>query len=124
MSAPNLLVSSGLSCTAKTSFYTCTGSVVSTTLTVPANTVWKLNGVFACNVTTATATVTVSVYRSSTNNYLVYALPIPPGASISIIGRADGGINLEEGDVLYAGSGTNTAILLSFIYDAFLYTAP
>ena len=59
--------------------------------------VQKVNALFVSNINTATATVSVDVYRSATAYRLAYAVNVPANSTLDIMSKS---IYLEEGDSL------------------------
>ena len=78
----------------------------------------RVNSIIASNVLgTAASNLSVSIYRGSTHTYLVKTLPVPTNASVVVLGKADGGLNLEEGDTIYALASASSALDLLISYD-------
>ena len=76
-----------------------TGGAVN--VNVPAESCYKIESIYISNkdgTNTATASVYVSTDNGSTQHYLIKAVPVPPGASISVL---DTPLFLDETDLLY-----------------------
>jgi hypothetical protein len=116
MAAPNLTNLTTI--TGKLQPYAVTTSLASTGLSVGTGKLCRVNTIFASNVVgTAAAKLSVTVYRGSTHTYIVKNVSIPAEASVVVLGKADGGLNLEESDVIYAQASAGTAIELLISYD-------
>jgi stress response protein SCP2 len=71
-----------------------------------SGTVLKVNVLQVANVNgTASATITASIYRSSTEYKIAHAIPVVAASSLTIIDKSTA-IYLEEGDSLRLTSGT------------------
>jgi len=68
---------------------------------VPAESCMKIESIYLANkdgTNTATASVYVSIDNGSSTFYLIHLVPIPPGASVSIL---DTPLYLDETDLIY-----------------------
>ena len=98
MSAPNLVNVAeiiGVTDTTQTSNSAQYYSVFSTS-TVPAEYVYKVNTVLACNVTNSNILVNL---RHGGSAFLAYQISIPAGSSLALVGK-DTPIYVEESDEL------------------------
>ena len=82
---------------------------------VPAESCMKIESIYIANkdgTNTATANVYVSDDNGSSSNYLIFQVPVPPGASISIL---DTPIFLDETDLIYgeASAASDIDIVIS-----------
>jgi hypothetical protein len=107
MAAPNIVNVATI--TAKTAV-----QAVSTTPTdivtnsAASGTVVKLNVLNVANINgTAAATVTASVYRSSTEYKIAHVISVPAGASLVVLDKTSS-IYLEEGDSLRLTASANS----------------
>ncbi len=73
-----------------------------------SNTIVKINTLNVANVNgSASATITASIYRSTTQYYLAYTVTVPAGASLVILDKTSQ-IYLEEGDSLRLTASANS----------------
>lgn len=116
MTAPNLRNPSTI--TGKTAIYSCT-TTLSEVLPNPSgsNKVIKINTIRCANVNASlTATVDVTIYRSSVHKYLIKTVQIPATKSLIVTDKNEY-IYLEEGDSVYALSGTSGDIDMTITYE-------
>ena len=76
-------------------------------LDVPTDSCMKIDSIYLANkdgTNTAQASVIVSANNGSSSFYLIHLVPIPPGASVSVI---DTPIYLDETDLLYGEASAN-----------------
>jgi len=72
-----------------------------------SNTVVKINNLIISNINgTSAATITASVYRSTTEFKVAHVVSVPPGASIVVLDKSSS-IYLEEGDSLRLTASAN-----------------
>jgi len=74
---------------------------------VPAESCMKIESIYLANkdgTNTATASVYVSADNGSSTFYLIHLVPIPPGASISVL---DTPLFLDETDLIYGEASAN-----------------
>lgn len=77
------------------------GTSLTAILDVPTDSCMKIDSIYISNIdgtNTATASIAVSKDNGSTQHYLIKAVPVPPGASISVL---DTPLFLDETDLLY-----------------------
>lgn len=91
------------------------GTSLAAILDVPTHSCMRLDSIYLSNIdgtNTATASVAVSKDNGSTQRYLIKNVPIPPGASISVL---DAPIYLDETDLLYhqASAASDIDIIVS-----------
>ena len=82
---------------------------------VPAESCMKIESIYIANkdgTNTATASVYVSDDNGSSSSYLIHAVPVPPGTSISIL---DTPLYLDETDLIYgeASAANDIDIVIS-----------
>lgn len=108
MAAPNIVNVSNISGnTAVQVVSTSATAIVSNA--AASNTVVKINNLIIANTSASVATITASVYRSSTDYYLTYQISVPANASFTAIDKPTS-IYLQEGDSLRLLSGTASAL--------------
>ena len=118
MAAPNIVNVTTI--TGKLTPYAVTNTLASTGVAnaTSSGKLLRVNSIIASNVLgSAASTLSVTVYRGTTHTCLVKTLPVPANASVVILGKADGGLNLEEGDTLYAQAGASSAVEMLVSYD-------
>lgn len=78
-------------------------------ITAGSNTIFKINSVIVANVNgTASADVTVSLYKNQTTEYkLAFTVPVPADATLVVISK-DSFIYLEENDSLRFSASANS----------------
>lgn len=111
MAAPNIINITSI--TGKTIAYSVTGSLASTGVENAANSnkLIRLSTMIAANRSVATVALSVTFFRASTHRYIVSTIPVPANSTIVILSKVDGGgLNLEEGDAIYAQAGSSAAI--------------
>jgi hypothetical protein len=107
MAAPNIVNVSNI--VAKTAVQ----AVTTTATDIVANagssgTVVKLNALQVANVNgSAAATITASIYRSSTEHKIAHVISVPGGSTLSVIDKTTS-IYLEEGDSLRLTASANS----------------
>lgn len=73
-----------------------------------SNTVVKLNGLIVSNVNgTSAATITASVFRSSTEYKVAHVISVPAGSTLVVLDKTTS-IYLEEGDSLRLTASANS----------------
>lgn len=98
MTAPNIAALTTI--TGETDVLAVTGSATAiTTNSAASGKVYKVNALYISNVTTTAKWVTVDFYRSSTAYRIVYQIPVPVGATLTVIDK-NAPVYLEEGDAL------------------------
>jgi hypothetical protein len=109
MTAPNIVNVTAI--TAKSAV-----QAVSTTATdiisntAGSGTVLKVNVLQVANVhASASATITASIYRSSTEYKVAHAIPVVTASSLTVIDKSTS-IYLEEGDSLRLTAGANASL--------------
>lgn len=87
-------------------------------LSCPANYVYKVNTITACNYSGASADVTVSFYKNSagTTYYLAYTITVPSKTTLVVVSK-DTQIYLNESDNLSAFASANSAIHIVCSYE-------
>jgi hypothetical protein len=115
MAAPNLKQPTTI--TGKTAVYSCTASLASALANgASSNQLLKVNVVRACNLTSSSGSVDLTVYRSSTHSYIGKSLSVPPESSLVLLDRNEY-LYLEEGDALYAKANAVSTIDLTIHYE-------
>lgn len=115
MAAPNLREPAGVY--GNTEGYAVSdGLAVTLSNAAASNKALKVTTVRACNVTSSSATISVSIYRGTTHRYLVKGVSVDAGASLIITTREDY-LYLEEGDAIYAQSSVNNAFDLTIAFE-------
>jgi hypothetical protein len=107
MAAPNIVNVSNI--TGKTAvMFVTTSAQDLITNAANSNKVLKLNSLTIANVNgTAAASVTVSIFRSSSEYKLAHTVFVPANSTLVVVSK-DSGIYLEEGDSLrIVGSANN-----------------
>lgn len=82
-----------------------TGGAVN--VNVPAESCYKIESIYISNkdgTNTATASVYVSTDGGSSSHYIVHLVPVPPGATISLL---DTPLYLDETDLIYGEASAN-----------------
>jgi hypothetical protein len=113
-----------------TTYYTPSGTtaVVLVANAAASNTVYKIDNVVAANVTSASATVTVSIYTNGavsqgsapsggTAYPIIYQALVPANASLVIVDKSTA-FYLQEGTSISVTSGTANAITFTTSYEA------
>lgn len=115
MAAPNLRVPSTV--TGKLTLAQVSTSLASVLSNAAASgKCLKITTIRAANITGASSSISVTVYRSTTHRYLVKSAPVDSGLSLIVTSREDY-IYLEEGDALYAQASGASAFDLSIAYE-------
>jgi hypothetical protein len=115
MAAPNIVNTSTI--TGKTSGAVLTGSSVAIlTNSAGSGQVWKINSIYVTNVTGSNATLTASFYDAATTTQyrLAYAMVVPTTSTLDLFSKY---IYLKEGDILYAQTGTSSALEMVVSYE-------
>ena len=118
MAAPNLVNTTSI--IGKTVAYGVTASLATTGVenATTSNKLVRLSTIIAANKSAGTVALSVTHFRASTHRYIVSTIPVPANASIVILSKVDGGgINMEEGDAIYALASTVSAIDLLISYE-------
>lgn len=118
MAAPNII--NATSIIGKTIPYQVTASLASIGVSNAAssNQLFRISTIIAANKSAGTVGLTLTLRRSGIDYYIANAIPVPQYASIVIISKIDGGgLNLEEGDSLFAQAGSASAIDLVVSYE-------
>jgi len=115
MAAPNLISATTITGkTALSQLTTVTANII--TNAAASGTVVKLNTVTLSNYTANTVTSNVMINRSSTAYYISGTINVPANSTLVLLAK-DTTTYLEEGDVLQANVGANTAISMSASYE-------
>lgn len=115
MAAPNL--ASALQIYGKTVLYTPTTSLAAVLSNAAVSgKLLKVNVIRAANTTTSIQSLSVTIYRSSTHEYLIKDVATAPNASLVIVDKNEY-VYLEEGDSLYAQASADTSIDLTLHYE-------
>lgn len=115
MAAPNL--KSPTTVTGKTATAALTTSLASVlTNLASSNKVLKVNTVRAANVSGATVTVDLALYRGTTTTYLIKSGAIEAGKTLITTDKNEY-IYLEEGDALQAKASAASGIDLTINYE-------
>jgi hypothetical protein len=114
MAAPNLLTS--VTVTGKTAVANCTTSATAfLTNSAASGKVLKVNSLIISNINgTASADISIDLYRSSYPYYIAKTIAIPADSSLDILGKA---IYLEEGDVLRSLASVNSYLQVVCSYE-------
>ncbi|CAB4132901.1 hypothetical protein UFOVP140_2 [uncultured Caudovirales phage] len=72
-----------------------------------SNNVLKVNALYVSNVSGATASITVDIYRSATAYRIAYVMGVAVGVTMDILSKS---IYLEEGDSLRLTANTASAL--------------
>ena len=108
MAAPNIVnVTTITGKTAVQAVGTAAADIVSNA--AASNTVVKINTLNISNISASAATITASVFRSSTEYKIVHQISVPANASFTAIDKPTS-IYLEEGDTLRLTAGTASAL--------------
>lgn len=107
MAAPNIVNVTTI--TAKTSVLAPTTTAADIVVNAPSSsTVAKINTLVVANVNgTAAATITASIYRSSTEYKVAHVISVPAGATLVVLDKTSS-IYLEEGDSLRLTASANS----------------
>lgn len=115
MAAPNLKTPTTV--TGKTAVYACTASLASALSNGAAsNKLLKVNVIRAANLTTSSAVLDITVYRSSAHTYVIKSASVPPGGSLVVLDKNEYAY-LEEGDAIYAKANATSTIDLTIHYE-------
>lgn len=115
MAAPNL--ASALQIYGKTVLHTPTTSLAAVlSNNANSNKLFKINVIRAANTVTSVQNLSVTIYRSSTHEYLIKNAIVVPNASLVVTDKNEY-IYLEEGDSIYAQASANTSIDLTLHYE-------
>ena len=93
-----------------------------------SNTVLKIDNVVAANVTSTSATATVSIYTNGavaqgsapsggTAYPIIFQVPVPPNSSVVVVDKSTA-FYLQEGTSISVTSGTASAITYTMSYEA------
>lgn len=128
MANPNIVNVSAIYGT--TTYYTPTGTtaVVLVANAAASNTVYKIDNIVAANVTSTTATATVSIYTNGavaqgsapsggTAYPIIYQVPVPANAAVVVVDKSSA-FYLQEGTSISITSGTANAIAFTTSYEA------
>ena len=100
---------------------TGTSATTWTSLTPSSGTVNKVNNIVAANVTSSTATITVSINSATggggTAYRIAYQISVPANASLIILDKSTS-IYVGEGQSIVVTSGTSSAIEMTASYEA------
>ena len=108
MANPNIVnVTNILGKTAVQAVGTAAADIV--TNSAASNTIVKINTLTISNISGSAATITASVFRSSTEYKIVHQISVPVNASFTAIDKPTS-IYLEEGDSLRLTAGTASAL--------------
>ena len=128
MANPNIVNVSAIYGT--TTYYTPTGTtaVVLVANAAASNTEYKIDNIVAANVTSTTATATVSIYTNGavaqgsapsggTAYPIIYQVPVPANAAVVVVDKSSA-FYLQEGTSISITSGTANAIAFTTSYEA------
>lgn len=108
MANPNIVnVTNILGKTAVQAVGTSAADIV--TNSAASGTIVKINTLNISNISGSAATITASVYRSTTEYKIVHTVSVPSAASFTAIDKPTS-IYLEEGDSLRLTAGTGSAL--------------
>lgn len=114
MAAPNL--AGALLINGKTAVYTATTSLASALSNgAGSGKLLKVDAIRAANLTAFNQTLSITIYRSSAHDYIIKDTVIAPNSSVVIVDKNEG-VNLEEGDAIYAQAGAATSIDMIITY--------
>ena len=115
MAAPNLR--DPASVTGKTALYSATAALGSTLANADdSNKLLKVNVIRAANLTTGTASVDITVFRSSAHTYVIKTATVAPNTSLVVLDKNEY-LYLEEGDALYAKANAVSTLDLTIHYE-------
>ena len=115
MAAPNLR--DPVNITGKTALYPATAALGSALANGAASDkLLKVNVIRAANLTTGTASVDVTVFRSSAHTYVIKTATVAPNTSLVVLDKNEY-LYLEEGDALYAKANAVSTIDLTIHYE-------
>lgn len=98
--------------------YIATPAVITpvTALTCPANLTYRIRTVYACNVSAAAATFSLSILRTGVTYFMVRTVSVPINTQYGAL-TANDAIYLEPGDSLLHTSGTASALTVVISYE-------
>jgi len=115
MAAPNL--KQPVTITGKTGLYSATTTLASALSNGPtSNELLKVNVIRAANLTSGTASVDITVFRSSVHTYVIKAATVAPNTSLIVLDKNEY-LYLEEGDALHARANAVSTIDLTIHYE-------
>lgn len=115
MAAPNL--KQPVTITGKTGVYSATAALASVISNGAASgQLLKLNVIRAANLTTGTASIDITVFRSSAHTYVIKTATVAPNTSLVVLDKNEY-LYLEEGDALYAKANAVSTIDLTIHYE-------
>jgi hypothetical protein len=115
MAAPNL--KQPITITGKTGVYSATATLANALSNGPtSNELLKVNVIRAANLTSGTASVDITVFRSSAHTYVIKSATVAPNTSLIILDKNEY-LYLEEGDALYAKANAVSTIDLTIHYE-------
>jgi len=115
MAAPNLRTPQIV--TGRTALYSVTTTLASA-LTNASNSslLLKVNVIRAANLTTGTASIDITVFRSSAHTYVIKTATVAPNTSLVILDKNEY-LYLEEGDALHAKANAASTVDLTIHYE-------
>lgn len=115
MAAPNL--KQPVTITGKTRLYSATATLASVLSNGAASgQLLKVNVIRAANLTSGTASIDITVFRSSAHTYVIRTATVAPNTSLVVLDKNEY-LYLEEGDALYAKANTVSTIDLTIHYE-------
>jgi hypothetical protein len=116
MAAPNVVNVTTI--TGKTAVLAVTTAATDIVANAAASgTLVKINTLNVANINgTGSATITASLYRSATQNYLAYVIPVPAATSLVVLDKTTQ-IYLEEGDSLRLTASANSYLTAVCSYE-------
>ena len=118
MAAPNIIAANSI--TGRSVLYpvTATLAAVGVDNAAASNSLIRISTIIASNKSAGTVGITLTIRRGGTDRYIASTIPVPQNASIVLLSKVDGGgLNLEEGDSLFAQAGSASAIDLVVSYE-------
>lgn len=115
MAAPNL--KQPITITGKTRLYSATATLASVISNGTASDqLLKINVIRAANLTSGTASIDITVFRSSAHTYVIRTATVAPNTSLVVLDKNEY-LYLEEGDALYAKANAVSTIDLTIHYE-------
>ena len=115
MAAPNL--KQPVTITGKTRLYSVTATLASVLSNGAASgQLLKINVIRAANLTSGTASIDITVFRSSAHTYVIRTATVAPNTSLVVLDKNEY-LYLEEGDALYAKANAVSTIDLTIHYE-------
>ena len=115
MAAPNLRAPQIV--TGRTALYPVTATLGDALTNEPSsNLLLKVNVIRAANLTTGTASIDITVFRSSAHTYVIKTATVAPNTSLVVLDKNEY-LYLEEGDALYAKANAVSTVDLTIHYE-------